>query len=188
MLDNQNLTDTISEASSLDIPQPTKISAILTLTAGLRRHVTTPLLTKPGTSTELLYQLGLEYDTVSTTTPPPCPINIANYPPPSPLTYILPDTAQAQMRNLPLRLLPAPCSSGVAIHSISRSPHSGTCIDPAAGDTSLSLSYNITANNVAQIYLSPTPYNDAFEEILDLQKFNVSCHQAAGLTFLHQDG
>jgi hypothetical protein len=52
----------------------------------------------------------------------------------------------------------------------------------------LSLSYNITANNVAQIYLSPTPYNDAFKEIFDLQKFNVSRHQAAGLTFLHQDG
>ncbi len=137
---------------------------------------------------ELLYQLGLEYNTVSTTCPPPRPIDVANYPPPSPLTYILPDTAQARMRNLPLQLLPAPCSSGVAIHSISWSPHSGTCLDPAANDTSLSLSYNTTANDVAQIYLSPTPYNDAFEEILDLRKFNVSCHQAAGLTFLHQDG
>jgi hypothetical protein len=92
------------------------------------------------------------------------------------------------MRNLPLQLSPAPCSSGVAIHSISRSPHSGTCIDPAANNTSLSLSYNITANNIAQIYLSPTPYNDAFEEILDLRNFNVSRHRAAGLTFLHQDG
>jgi hypothetical protein len=137
---------------------------------------------------ELLYQLGLEYDTVSTTCPPPRSINVANYPPPSPSTYILPDTAQARMHNLPLRLLPAPCSSGVAIHSISQSPHLGTCIDPAANNTSLSLSYNITANDVAQIYLSPIPYNDAFKEILDLQKFNVSRHRAAGLTFLHQDG
>jgi hypothetical protein len=51
---------------------------------------------------ELLYQLGLEYDTVSTMCPPPCPIDVANYPLPSPSTYILPDMAQAQMRNLPL--------------------------------------------------------------------------------------
>jgi hypothetical protein len=32
----------------------------------------------------------------------------------------------------------------------------------------LSLSYGITAHDVTQIYLSPTPYNDAFKESLDL--------------------
>jgi len=40
---------------------------------------------------------------------------------------------------------------------------------------------------VAQVYLSPTPYNDAFEEVLDLQKFDFSQHQAAGMAFLPQD-
>jgi hypothetical protein len=41
----------------LGIPQPTKISAISTLTAGLQRHVTMPLSTKPGTSKTLALQL-----------------------------------------------------------------------------------------------------------------------------------
>jgi hypothetical protein len=117
---------------------------------------------------ELLYRLGLEYDTWSTTCPPPCPLEVAHYPLQPPLTSTLPNTAQACMRNLPLCLSPAPYSTGVAVHSISRSPHSGTCINPAPNNTSLSLSYRITAHNVTQIYLSPTPYNDAFKESLDL--------------------
>jgi hypothetical protein len=51
----------------------------------------------------------------------------------------------------------------------------------------MSLLYGISANNVAQIYPSPTPYNDAFEEKLDLRKLNISCHCAAGTIFLPQD-
>jgi hypothetical protein len=91
------------------------------------------------------------------------------------------------MRNLPLQLSPAPEPSARQVHSISRSPPLGTCIDPAPNDTTLSLSYGVLANNIAQIYLSPKPYNDAFEEELDLCKFNMSHHRAAGMMFLPQD-
>jgi hypothetical protein len=35
--------------------------------------------------------------------------------------------------------------------------------------------------------MSPTPYNDAFKEELDLQTLNISCHHAAGMIFLPQD-
>jgi hypothetical protein len=68
---------------------------------------------------ELFYRLGLEYDTSSTTCPPPRPLEVAHYPPQPPLTSTLPNTAQGRMRNLPLRLSPAPYSTGVAVHSIS---------------------------------------------------------------------
>jgi len=40
--------------------------------------------------------------------------------------------------------------------------------------TAESLSYGITVDDVTQVYLSPTPYNYAFEEVLDLQKFEFS--------------
>jgi hypothetical protein len=99
----------------------------------------------------------------------------------------LPDIAQARMHHLPLQLSPAPHPSSGNVHSISRSLHSGTCIAPAPDDTSRSLSYGISANNIAQIYMSPTPYNDAFKEELDLRTLNISCHCAAGMIFLPQD-
>ncbi len=41
--------------------------------------------------------------------------------------------------------------------------------------------------DVAQIYMSLTPYNDSFEEELDLCKFDITRHRAAGMSFLPQD-
>jgi hypothetical protein len=47
--------------------------------------------------------------------------------------------------------------------------------------------YGVFPADVAQVYMSPTPYNDAFEEELDLRKVDFSQHRAAGMTFLPQD-
>jgi hypothetical protein len=132
---------------------------------------------------QLLYQLGLEDDPDFSTCPPDGPFKVAPYPPSSPL--FPPDTSTAWMHNLPLRLSPAPHNA--TLHSItSRSPHAGTCIAPL-DDTTTSLSYGVSANDVAQIYLSPTPYNDAFEEELDLRKFYFKLHHTAGMSFIPQD-
>jgi hypothetical protein len=43
------------------------------------------------------------------------------------------------------------------------------------------------ATKIAQIYLSPTPYNNAFEEAIDLRKFDFTQHRSAGLSLLQQD-
>jgi hypothetical protein len=43
------------------------------------------------------------------------------------------------------------------------------------------------ATDVVQVYLSPIPYNDAFEEAIDLHKFNFTQHRSAGLSLLQQD-
>jgi hypothetical protein len=91
------------------------------------------------------------------------------------------------MQPLPLRLSPEPHNPNAAIHSVNRSLHSGTCIMPAIDDTTTSLTYGVSTANVAQVYMSPNPYNAVFEEDLDLRKFNFSHHRAAGMTFLPQD-
>ena len=38
------------------------------------------------------------------------------------------------------------------------------------------------------IYLSPDPYYDAFEQPLDLRKFDIATHATAGLSLLESDG
>jgi hypothetical protein len=112
---------------------------------------------------------------------------MAHYPPQPALALDLPDTAEARMQPLPLRLSPKPHNPSAAIHSVNRSLHLGTCITPAIDDTTTSLTYGASMANVSQVYMSPNTYNAAFEEELDLQKFNFSRHRAAGMTFLPQD-
>jgi hypothetical protein len=91
------------------------------------------------------------------------------------------------MHHLPLHLSPKPHTLGAALHAFTWSLHLGTCIAPTETETTTSLSYGVSVANVAQVYLSPTPYNDAFEEKIDLQKFDFTRHRAAGMTFLPQD-
>jgi hypothetical protein len=40
--------------------------------------------------------------------------------------------------------------------------------------------YEISKRDMAMIYLSPTPYFDAFEQPLDLRQFNLAKHATAG--------
>jgi hypothetical protein len=91
------------------------------------------------------------------------------------------------MCHLPLRLSPAPHCTDAGINSITRSPHLGTCIALITNNTTTLLSYGVSAADVAEIYMSPTPYNDAFEELMDLRKFNCTHHRTAGMSFLPQD-
>ena len=41
---------------------------------------------------------------------------------------------------------------------------------------------------MAMIYLSPDPYYDAFEQPLDLRKFDIATHATAGLSLLESGG
>ncbi len=47
--------------------------------------------------------------------------------------------------------------------------------------------YLIGVSDMAMIYVSPDLYGTAFEEELDLQKFNLQCHATAGLCFFEKD-
>jgi hypothetical protein len=48
--------------------------------------------------------------------------------------------------------------------------------------------YLITKCKIAPIYMSPCPYFDAFEEVIDLRKFDLGKHKMAGLCLAHIDG
>jgi hypothetical protein len=91
------------------------------------------------------------------------------------------------MHHLPLRLSLEPYQPDAVIHMITCSPHLGTCVTPSTNNTTTSLSYGVSATDVAQVYLSPTPYNDAFEEEIDIRKFDFTRHCSAGLSLLRQD-
>jgi hypothetical protein len=42
--------------------------------------------------------------------------------------------------------------------------------------------------DMAMIYISPDPYGGAFEEELDLHKFDISAHCTASLCFFEKNG
>jgi hypothetical protein len=43
----------------------------------------------------------------------------------------------------------------------------------------------ITKRDIAPLYMSPCPYFDAFEEVIDLRKFDLNKHWTAGLCLTH---
>jgi hypothetical protein len=45
----------------------------------------------------------------------------------------------------------------------------------------------ITKSDLAMIYMPPTPYYDAFKEVLDICRFDLSTHYTAGLCLAHVD-
>ena len=110
---------------------------------------------------QLLYDLGLEDEPISTTCPPAQPIPPALWPPertPAPST----DISAAIMAHIPTRLSSQPATIATT-HRV--------CSVTSA--TAISLEYNINPTDMAQVYVSPSPYNDAFDEVLDLRKFNI---------------
>jgi hypothetical protein len=44
--------------------------------------------------------------------------------------------------------------------------------------------FDISRKDMAMIYLSPDPYYNAFEQPLDLHKFDIATHATAGLSLL----
>jgi hypothetical protein len=42
--------------------------------------------------------------------------------------------------------------------------------------------------DMSMVYMSPDPYHEAFEQTLDLHKFDFSHHCTAGLSLFEQDG
>jgi hypothetical protein len=46
----------------------------------------------------------------------------------------------------------------------------------------------IDKSDMGTVFMSPSPYFELFEEILDLQKFNIPKHRTAGLCLAYQDG
>jgi hypothetical protein len=85
---------------------------------------------------------------------------------------------------LPLWVMETPHTVGARAARV-RSPEDH-CIkkDLAANIVS---QYLIGASNMAMIYVSPDPYGTAFEEELDIRKFDLQRHATAGLCFFEKD-
>ena len=48
--------------------------------------------------------------------------------------------------------------------------------------------YNVDSSCMDMVYMSPSPYHDAFDEILDIRKCDLSKHPTAGMSLLQQNG
>jgi hypothetical protein len=48
--------------------------------------------------------------------------------------------------------------------------------------------FNIGTHDMAMVYISPDPHHEAFEQTLDLHKFNFSHHPTAGLSLFERTG
>ncbi len=50
------------------------------------------------------------------------------------------------------------------------------------------LEFMISKHNMATVYMSPDPYFEAFEECIDLRRFNLAMHRTAGLCLAAYNG
>ncbi|KAL7538057.1 LOW QUALITY PROTEIN: hypothetical protein ACHAXR_008252 [Thalassiosira sp. AJA248-18] len=126
---------------------------------------------------QLLYDLGLVEDSDFTSSIIDQPIDVASYPP-SPATYS-PFTHKIQpaiQLPLPLRLTDTPPSVTARAAKLerpsTRDPYADTALAPTNPDSKVVDEFGITRRDIAQIYVSPHPYHDAFEEDLDLRRFS----------------
>ena len=118
----------------------------------------------------LLFDLGLETDTTSTapqplnpplpTWPPMAPKATGKYKWDTPITPI--------NHPLPLRLTPAPSTAQAA--AVTAQPTSPM----TASD--LATHFLVGKHDLATVYMSPDPYHNAFEEELDLRKYDYTQH------------
>ena len=140
---------------------------------------------------QLLYNLGLEAEDPQETTdniPPPLfPIKAAHWPPMAPPAASVKKWTTAhhpQSCPLPLRASAIP----VLYAKTARTTNTPTGI-PIQAPTNKELAANLVTQyligraNMATIYMSPDPYHQAFEEELNLCKFDIMQHSTAGLSF-----
>jgi hypothetical protein len=91
------------------------------------------------------------------------------------------------MTPLPLRETSRPLTAAAALI---RAP-TPTCVLAAKAcrqsPSDILTEYLITKNNMAMVYMSPDPYFKAFQETIDLRKFNLNKHHTAGLCLAQND-
>ena len=130
---------------------------------------------------QLLYDLGLQEPPNIPTSVPLC-VTIPRTTYPVLNKSPLPSTKNAYLTPLPLGMYTAPdptiFPARAATAVMLPQP------DFPSLDHSTIFDFDITAADMAMVYLSPTPYNNAFEETLDIRKLDTSKHPTAGLSFI----
>lgn len=137
---------------------------------------------------ELLYEMGMEEENAYTTAPVIEPRPPAPYPP-SPLQYLKPVPNEAKARHFPLRMSTPPNAREInarAAHLVLRDQ----MVEPSETNKLSRLDIirdmDLDKDEVfGQVYLSPCPFHEAFEETLDIRQWNPSNdHKAAGLSII----
>lgn len=135
---------------------------------------------------QLLYNLGLvtdsDFEEEEQVVTVPCAY------PPIPKDKVSLFTPRiAKQTPLPLRMTATPRSIAAAAAKAELlpklDPYADTVLATRDCDGNVVEEYDITMNDVQQIYCSPHPYNDAFEVEMGLQRFNSDIHPTAGIKF-----
>jgi hypothetical protein len=91
------------------------------------------------------------------------------------------------MTPLPLRVTDTPPPNIIAARAARVRPNNNTKSKKQIAADVVS-EYLIGADDMAMVYVSPDPFSSAFEEELDLRKFDHSTHRTAGLCFFENNG
>jgi hypothetical protein len=150
---------------------------------------------------QLLFDLGLEpEERMITETGPENRFNDAVYPPYVPLMVAKQQWAvppRSLQLPLPLRCTALPnCVAAAAARTFlppldaERNEESLPlrCRGAQLHVSALAAEYNVDSSCMDMIYMSPSPYHDAFDEILDIRKCDLSKHPTAGMSLLQQNG
>ena len=151
---------------------------------------------------QLLYDMGLEFeDDDPDATPDALPIrddvvletvtqaefNATPYPPfPKAKDHVLykaPPTCI--LSPLPLRETAVPRHRTAAAARVSSNPTAPTQLNSAAD---IVTEFMITPRDIANIYMSPDPFHESFDEEVDIRRFDLRKHRTAGLRLSAHDG
>jgi hypothetical protein len=150
---------------------------------------------------QLLYDLGLEpEDCMVSESGPADAFNDALYPPSVPrmvdkLKWEVP--VRSLRLPLPLRCtaLPNPVAAAAArtvlppvevVRDEATLPLRCRCAQLLA--SAIAGEYNVNSSCMDMVYMSPSPYHDAFDEVMDIQKCDFSKHHTAGMSLIEQNG
>ncbi len=148
---------------------------------------------------QLLYDLGLELDDEGPDEDTAYQIPIEITPPASFNNAPLPPTAPATPAKKDWRPPPICRHAPLPLHETALPRHRTTAAArvsflPTLHRTSRNLAANVVSKfliskkDMAMIYMSPDPYHEAFEEVLDIRRFDLSKHRTAGLCLANHDG
>ena len=111
---------------------------------------------------------------------------VVTWPPILPVSHKHMTPLACLMTPLPLRITESPAPNVISARAARlKSKDDNKSKKQIAAD--VVAEYLIGADNMAMVYVSPDPYGTAFEEELDLRKFNLSSHRTAGLCFFEKD-
>ena len=54
--------------------------------------------------------------------------------------------------------------------------------------SALARAYNVDSSCMDMVYMSPSPYHNAFDEVMDIRKWDFSKHPTAGMSLIEQNG